>query len=100
VKLLSLRLMKYLACEGIVVVAPWPESASELYRSSDRRLSGKLVPNFADRGCHVVNVTDPYCRILGFLDRSRYFFLSSSSSLVLTRLSGPRSRPTTSQKIW
>jgi hypothetical protein len=27
-------------------------------------------------------------------------FLSSSSSLVLTRMSGPRSRPTTSQKIW
>jgi hypothetical protein len=28
------------------------------------------------------------------------FFLSSSSSALLTRLSGPRSRPTTSQKIW
>jgi hypothetical protein len=27
-------------------------------------------------------------------------FDSSSSSVVLTRLSGPRSRPTTSQKIW
>jgi hypothetical protein len=27
-------------------------------------------------------------------------FLLSSSSVVLTRLSGPRSRPTTSQKIW
>jgi hypothetical protein len=27
-------------------------------------------------------------------------FLSSSSSVVLTRLSGLRSRPTTSQKIW
>jgi hypothetical protein len=25
---------------------PWPESTSELYRSSDRRLSAKLVPNF------------------------------------------------------
>jgi hypothetical protein len=42
----------------------------------------------------VVSVTDPYGRILGFLDRSRYTFLSSSSSVVLTRLSGPRSRPT------
>jgi hypothetical protein len=30
-----------------------------------------------------------------FLDRSRYTFLSSSSSVVLTRLSGPRSRPIT-----
>jgi hypothetical protein len=48
---------------------PWPESASELYRPSDRRLSPKLVPNFVDIRCHVVSVTDPY-RILGFLDRS------------------------------
>jgi CBS-domain-containing membrane protein len=52
---------------------PWPESASELYRLSDRRLSAELVPNFTDRGCHVVSVTDPSGRILGFLDRSRYF---------------------------
>jgi hypothetical protein len=50
---------------------PWPESASELYRPSDRRLSTKLVPTFADnrrlstklvptfadRGCNVVRVT-------------------------------------------
>jgi hypothetical protein len=28
---------------------------------------------FADRGCHVVSVTDPCGLILGFLDRSRYF---------------------------
>jgi hypothetical protein len=32
------------------VVTQWPESASELYRPSDRRLSTKLVPTFADRG--------------------------------------------------
>jgi hypothetical protein len=51
----------------------WSESASELYRPSDRRLSAKWLPTFADRGCHVVSVTDPYGRILGFLDRSRYF---------------------------
>jgi hypothetical protein len=36
---------------------------------------------------------------LYFLDRSRYLFYSSSSSVDLTRLSGPRSRPTTTQKI-
>jgi hypothetical protein len=36
-------------------------------------LSAKLVPTFADRGCHVVSVTYHYGRILGFLDRSRYF---------------------------
>jgi hypothetical protein len=52
---------------------PWSESASELYRPSDRRLSATWLPTFADRGCHVVSVTDPYGRILDFLDRSRYF---------------------------
>jgi hypothetical protein len=54
------------------------ESASELYRPSDSRLSAKLVPTFEDRGCQVASVTDPSCRILRFLDRSRYF----SESLV------------------
>jgi hypothetical protein len=47
----------------------WSESASELYRPRDSRLSAKLVPTFADRGCHVVSVTGPYGGILGFLDR-------------------------------
>jgi hypothetical protein len=41
---------------------------------TDRRLSTKLVPSFADRGCRVVSATDPYRGILGFLDRSSYFF--------------------------
>jgi hypothetical protein len=36
---------------------------------SDRRLSAKLVPTFADRGCSVVSVTDPHGRILVFPDR-------------------------------
>jgi hypothetical protein len=49
----------------------WPESASELYRPSDCCLSAKLVPTFADRGCHVVSVADPYGRILRFLDRNK-----------------------------
>jgi hypothetical protein len=38
---------------------PWPESASKLYRPSDRRLSVKLVPTFEDGGNHVVSVMDP-----------------------------------------
>jgi hypothetical protein len=50
---------------------PWSESASELYRPSDHSLSAKLVPTFADRGCHVVSVTDAYGRILAFLNRNR-----------------------------
>jgi hypothetical protein len=44
---------------------------SPLYRPSDRRMSAKLMPTFTDRGCRVVNGTDPHARILGFLDRSR-----------------------------
>jgi hypothetical protein len=38
---------------------PWLESASELYRPSDRRLSAKLVPTLAIRGCRVVSATIP-----------------------------------------
>jgi hypothetical protein len=52
-------------------ITPWPWSESELYRPSDRRLSAKLVPTFADRVCRVVSATDPYGRILGFLDQRR-----------------------------
>jgi hypothetical protein len=29
----------------------------------------------------MVSVTDPYCRILGFLDRSRYFFFQVAPQL-------------------
>jgi hypothetical protein len=56
------------------IKTPWPESASELYWPSDRRLSAKLVPTFEDKWCHVVSVTDPSARILRFLDRNHYFF--------------------------
>ena len=49
-------------------------------------------------GCHVVSATDPHGRFnLCFLDRSRYIFIQV---IDLTRLSGPRSRPTTTQKVW
>jgi hypothetical protein len=62
---------------------PWPESANELYRPSDHRLSANLMPTFAERVCCVVSVTDPYGRILGFLDRSRYFFFQVAPQLYL-----------------
>jgi hypothetical protein len=42
----------------------WSKSVSEQYRPSDSRLSEKLVPTFADIGCHVVSVTDSYDRII------------------------------------
>jgi hypothetical protein len=60
---------------------PWPQSASELYLPSDRRLSAKLEPTFADRGCRVVSATVPHGRILGSLDRSRYYFFQVAPQL-------------------
>jgi hypothetical protein len=64
----------------------WPEFASELYQPSDRRLSVKFVPTFADRGCHVVSVTDPYGLILSFLDRHHLLHAKENNFLhfVLT----------------
>jgi hypothetical protein len=63
----------YIILTFIIKKTPWSESASELYRLSDRRLSAKLLLTFAERGCHMVSGTDPYGPILGFLDMSRYF---------------------------
>jgi hypothetical protein len=71
---------KYLS--GRQKQAPWSEFASELYRSSDRRLLAKSVPTFADRGFHMIGATDPYGRILEFLDRSRYFFFPVAPSFT------------------
>jgi hypothetical protein len=61
--------------------------------------AGEISATLADRGCRVVSATDPHGRNLGFLDPEQLLF-HSRSSFILTRLSGPRSRPTTSQNIW
>jgi hypothetical protein len=62
---------------------------------------GEVSANFCgQRGVTWSAQRIPTAVNLCFLDRSRYFFYSSSSSIDLTRLSGPRSRPTTTQKIW
>jgi hypothetical protein len=79
---------------------PWPESANELYRPSDLRLSAKLVRTFADRevlrGQH-----DGYLRPYSRISRPEPLLsLQSISSVILTRLSGPRSRSIASQEIW
>jgi hypothetical protein len=60
---------------------PRSESASKLYRPSDRRLLAKLVPTFADKGCHMISVTSlrPYSR---FSRSEPLLFLPSSSSIV------------------
>jgi hypothetical protein len=68
-------------CKSVTNLTPWPESVNELYRPRDRRLSAKLLPTFADGGCHVVSVTDPYGPILDFLNRSRYFFFQVAPQL-------------------
>jgi hypothetical protein len=44
-------------------------------------MSEKLVPTSADREWNVVSVTDPYGRILDFLDRSRYFYFQVAPQL-------------------
>jgi hypothetical protein len=47
-------------------------------------LVGEVSTNVsADRGCHMVSVTDPYGRIFDFLDRSRYFFFQAAPQLYL-----------------
>jgi hypothetical protein len=51
---------------GLSPRANYTDRATAACRGSDCQL-------FADRGCHVVSVTDPYCRILCFLERSRNF---------------------------
>jgi hypothetical protein len=73
----------------VIKQTPWSESGSELYQSSDRRLSAKLVQTFEDRGCHMVSVTDPWGRILSFLDRNRYFFFQVAPQLYSRGWVGP-----------
>jgi hypothetical protein len=51
-----------------------PQSASEVYRLSDRHLSTKFSANFCIEGCRVVSAADPLTVVnLSFLDRSLYF---------------------------
>jgi hypothetical protein len=66
------------------------QSTSGPYLSSDHRLSAKLVPTFADRGCHVDSAANPHSRNFDFLDRAyaeivpyirSWTFLSTSFSV-------------------
>jgi hypothetical protein len=71
----------------------WPESASQLYRLRDRRLSAISVSTFSDRGVscspHSKSL-HPYSQISRL---QLLIFLPSSFPIALTRLSGPLSRP-------
>jgi hypothetical protein len=58
--------LKLKKLQGLSPRANYTNRATVACRRSDCQL-------VADRGCHVVSVTDPYGRILGFLDWSRYF---------------------------
>jgi hypothetical protein len=59
------------------------QSTSGPYISSDRRLSAKLVPTFADRGCHMVSAANPPRHNFDFLDRSRYYFFQVAPQLYI-----------------
>jgi hypothetical protein len=47
----------------------------------DRRLSAKLVPTIADRGLSRGQRGGSLARIIGFLDRSHYFFFQAAPQL-------------------
>jgi putative ribosome biogenesis GTPase RsgA len=51
---------------GLSPRANYADRATAACRRSD-------CQHFADRGCHVVSATNPYSRIPGFLESSRYF---------------------------
>jgi hypothetical protein len=59
-------ILKTTKLHGLSPRVNYTDRATAACRRSDCQL-------FADRGCYVVSVTDPYGRILGFLDRIRYF---------------------------
>jgi hypothetical protein len=45
------------------------------------------VPTSADRGCHIISVTDPYGHILGFLDRANKYICNKSKYLYCDKMS-------------
>jgi hypothetical protein len=60
-----------------------------------------FVSTFVDRGVsRGQRGGSPTVVNLSFLDRSRYFFFQVAPHLFSHGLSGPRSRPTATQKIW
>jgi hypothetical protein len=70
------------------------------FNKSHKKTKAKLVLTFVDREVSRSQRRGiPYGRNLGFLDLELLFFLPCNS-IVLTKLSGPRSRLTASQKIW
>jgi hypothetical protein len=58
-----------------------------------KRLVGEVSANFCGYRCHVVSVTDPYVRILGFLDRIRCFSFQVTPELYSRGWVDPVSDP-------
>jgi len=58
------------------------------------------VPTFADRGVSRGQRNGSPRLLISVFWTGAATFYSSSCSIDFTRLSGPRSRPTTTQKIW
>jgi hypothetical protein len=48
---------------------PWPQSQASYTDRATAACQRSWCQLFADRGFHVVSVTNPYGRILGFIDR-------------------------------
>jgi hypothetical protein len=66
---------------------------------SERSIPTERTPPFGEVSASFCGQRVP-CHRDGSTRPESLLFLSSSSSIVFTRLSEPRSRPTTSQKIW
>jgi hypothetical protein len=70
------------------------------YNDSVTAMASEVVPTFSDRGCCcMISAADPYGGYSHFSKPEPLLSISSSSSVILRRPSGPHSRPTTSQKI-
>jgi hypothetical protein len=79
---------------------PWPLVRKRTIQTERSQRPSKLMPTFAGRGSCVVNTSDPYGRESLISRAEQLFFLSCSSSIILTKLSGPRSTTTAYQKMW
>ena len=101
---LNVHLLVIMLYNKTKLKTPWPQSARELYRQSGRRRrSAKLVPTF----CGQRGVTWSARRVPTAVNllfsrpgAATFFFIQVAPQLTSRGLSGPRSRPTTTQKIW
>jgi hypothetical protein len=97
------RHFRHLALVGLVIVEKQYIYIYMYNNLSTQRpsLVGEVSANFMRiEGCRVVSAAYPLRPLSRFSRPEPLLFLPSSSSVVLTRLRGPRSRPTASLKMW